>query len=195
MPPDDGAAAPVAPESQQLREEPGGEETGVAPDAAVAQGRDAIRLPLPERHQGLHALPPQKRLIRHQKERPRTVPQGREPQGDAAADPGLRRVVPDGGEGELPGKVQDLRVLRHDRHRGELLRRDGGKGAADEGLPLHRGQELVAAEAAGAARRQDHAAGLMIHLHEKRPLFGISISTPAGGSQCPPVEIQRRNAL
>ena len=44
VPPDDGVAAVVLPQLQQLREKPGGEEAGVAPDAAVAQGGDLLRL-------------------------------------------------------------------------------------------------------------------------------------------------------
>ena len=41
---DDRAAAVVLPQSHQLREEPGREEAGVSPDAAVAQGRDLLRV-------------------------------------------------------------------------------------------------------------------------------------------------------
>ncbi len=37
VPPDDHIAAMVLPQLQQLRKQPGGEEAGIAPDAAVAQ--------------------------------------------------------------------------------------------------------------------------------------------------------------
>ena len=191
------APPPVALERPQLREEPGREEAGVPPDAAVAQGRDALRLPLPERHEGVHALPPQQRLIRYQKEGPRAVSQGREAQDDAAADPCLRRVVPDGGKGELLCKLPDLWVLRHHHHPGKALRRNCGEGPADEGDALHRSCELVAAEAAGAACRQHHAAGFFIVFQVRSPLGSSmsSISTPAGECQSRQVPFQRRNAL
>ena len=42
MPPDDRAAAHVARERQKLGEEPGGEETGIAARAAVAERDDRI---------------------------------------------------------------------------------------------------------------------------------------------------------
>ena len=58
MAPDDGVSAAVLPQLQQLREKPGGEEAGIAPNAIVAQGRDLIRLLFPQLRQRCHGFPP-----------------------------------------------------------------------------------------------------------------------------------------
>ncbi len=63
VPPDDRVPAMIFPEFQEFREEAGREETGIAPDAAVGQGRQLVRPLPPESGQGRHALPFQKGLV------------------------------------------------------------------------------------------------------------------------------------
>ena len=75
MTPDNGVSSAVLPQLQQLREKPGGEEAGIAPDTIVAQRRDLIRLLLPQLRQLCHGFPPQQRLVGHQKQHAVALPQ------------------------------------------------------------------------------------------------------------------------
>ena len=93
--PDDCISAAVLPQLQQLREKPGGEEAGVAPDAVMAQGRDLIRLLLPKVRQCGHRFPPQQWLIRYQKQHAVAVLQRRQPQFDGVTDAKVGMFIAD----------------------------------------------------------------------------------------------------
>ena len=94
MIPDNRAAAPVARQSQEFREEPGGEQTGVAPQAAVGKRGDGIGMFPPKRHQRGNAFPPQQRLIGNLKENAVAVRQRVQPQLNRIADPQFRMFIP-----------------------------------------------------------------------------------------------------
>ena len=165
VPPDDGVAAVVLPQLQQLREKPGGEEAGVAPDAAVAQGGDLLRLGPPAVHQLRHALPPQQGLVAHLEQHPAAVPQLRQSQGDGVADAVVRMGIVDGGEAELPRQAHDLRVLGHHNHFVKFLRRDGFQRPEDQAPAPQLGGQLVVPEPPGIAGGHDHTAELRRVFH------------------------------
>ena len=129
---DDGIAAAILPQLQQFREKPGGEEAGIAPDAAVAQGRDLVWLPLPEFCQLCHGFPPQQRLIGYQKQHAVTVPQLRQPQLDGVADAEVGMLVADSCKGKLACKPCDFRILRHNSYRVEYILRHCFQCPSDE---------------------------------------------------------------
>ena len=93
VPPDDRVAATVAGERHQLPKEIRGEETGIAPLAVVAEPHNFIRLLQPPVNHPLYGLPPEQRLVSHQKQG--TVAGGYclQTQGDGSADACLRAVV------------------------------------------------------------------------------------------------------
>ena len=65
---DDHIAAPVALDLQQLREEPGREDAGVAPLSAVAKAHDVAGIAAVKVDQLRHAFTPQQRLVGHLKQ-------------------------------------------------------------------------------------------------------------------------------
>ena len=154
VPADDGAAAPVSGQFQKLRIKPGGENAGVAPDAAVGHGGDLSRILGPKGGQGFGTVPLQPGLVGHQKEHAVAVQQLFQPQADAAAQPQTGLVVGNGGEAVFPGQSQDLRILAH--HHGHKAAGDGFQRPVDQGFPVDLRLQLVGAEPAGVSRRQDH---------------------------------------
>ena len=93
---DDGAAAPVPIEGQKLRVEPSGKEAGIATDTAVGHGSNLRRVLGPERGQRFGAVPLQPRLIGHEEQNPAAVREPFQTQTDAAAQPQIRLIVPNG---------------------------------------------------------------------------------------------------
>ena len=165
VPADDGVAAVVLPQLQQLREKPGGEEAGVAPDAAVAQGGDLLRLGPPAVHQLRHALPPQQGLVAHLKQHPIAVPQLCQTQFDGVADAVVRVRVVDSGEVELPCQAHDLRVLGHHHHFVKFFRRDRFQRPEDQAPAPQLGGQLVVPEPPGVAGGHYHTADLRRVFH------------------------------
>ena len=158
MPPDNGVAAVVLPQLQQLRKEPGREEAGIAPHAAVAQSDDLLRPGAPAVHQLCHALTPQEGLIAHLEQHPVTVPQSRQAQFDGVADAVIR---------ELPGQPHDLRVLSHHHDFVKLLGRDGFQRPEDETPAPQLGGQLIFPKPPGVAGGHDHTTDfrLVFHIH------------------------------
>ena len=93
---DDGAAAPVPIEGQKLRVEPSGKEAGIATDTAVGHGSNLRWVLGPERGQRFDTVPLQPRLIGHEEQNPAAVRESFQPQTDAAAQPQIRLIVPNG---------------------------------------------------------------------------------------------------
>ena len=182
---DHGTAAPVSGERHQLRKEGGGEDAGVAPHAAVAQGRDALRPQAPLFRQRQDALPPQKGLVRHLEQHAVAVPQGREPQVDGVAEALLGLIVEDGRKVEICRQAHDLRVLGYHHGLVEGLRRHGLQAPQDQLAAPQLGGQLVGSEARGAAGGHDHAAQFQPLLHRVPHLAGVSISAFARPSQRP----------
>ncbi len=145
-------------ELQQLREKPGGEDTGISPDPAVGQGGDAVRMSAPQIRQGPDALPPQEGLVADQEHGAVAVSQGLQPQPDGVADAPVRMFVPDGGKAERLRQFQNLRVLGHNRHLFQRLSGNCLQRPADQAPAPGSGGQLVFSEAPGVSRRHDNTA-------------------------------------
>ena len=151
---DDGAAAPVPIEGQELRVEPSGKEAGIATDTAVGHGSDLRWVLGPERGQRFDAVPLQPRLIGHEEQNPAAVRESFQTQTDAAAQPQIGSVIGYGGKAVFPGQRQNVRILAYDH--GDETAGNGFQRPADERFPVHLRLQLVGAEPAGVSRRQHH---------------------------------------
>ena len=171
---DDGAAAPVPIEGQKLRVEPSGKEAGIATDTAVGHGSNLRWVLGPERGQRFGAVPLQPRLIGHEEQNPAAVREPFQTQTDAAAQPQIRLIVPNGLKAVFTGQGQNLRVLTY--HHGHKAAGDGFQRPADEGFPIHLHLQLIRTEPAGVTRRQQDTSDF--HSDHLIGKFQISLSIP-----------------
>ena len=155
---DDAAAAAVAGQREQLREEAGREETRVSTPPAAGDGGDFLRMLPPQRDEPPDALAPQERLIRHLKEHRVAVRERGEPERNGVAQPGTGIAVVDGEKAVFRRERFNLRVLADDHNAHKLPARHGLERAADYAHAADVFLQFVAPEAPGIARRHDDAA-------------------------------------
>ena len=167
--PDDGVTAAVLPQLQQLREKPGGKEAGIAPDAAVAQGRDLVGLLLPKLHKFRHGFLSQQRLVGYQEQGPVAVPQLRKPQLDGVTDAEVGMLVADSCKGKLLCKHCDFWVLRHNNYRVEYILRHCFQCPPDEAFSPEPDRQLVFSKPPGIARGHHNTS----KFHQNTPVFSL----------------------
>ena len=195
MPPDHSAAAVVPLQSQQLRKQAGREQAGVPPDAVVAQGHQPVRMAAVDLYQPLHTVPPQQRLIRHLKQHRIHVLHMRHTQSDGVAESQVGPGILHRQKAHLPGQLHALGVLGHHRHPGKARHRHSLQGTAQQGLSLHPGVQLVAAEAAGISRRHDNASNFHRITSVPSCYLLLSIFTDAPPGHTPPAPVYAPPAL
>ena len=88
-------------------------------------------------------------------------------QGDGVAEPQVRPGILHRQKAHLPGQVHAPGILGHYHYPVKARRRNGLQRPAQQGLPLHPGVQLIAAEAAGVSRRHNDAADF----HGRFPLI------------------------
>ena len=167
--PDDGVTAAVLPQLQQLREKPGGEEAGIAPDAVVAQGRDLVGLLLPKLHKFRHGFLSQQRLVGYQEQDPVAVPQRRQPQLDGVTDAEVGMLVADSCKGKLLCKHCDFRILRHNGYRVKYILRHCFQCPPDEAFSPEPDRQLVFSKPPGIARGHHNTS----KFHQNTPVFSL----------------------
>ena len=140
----------------------------------MGQAHDMVRMRPEIFDLSPHGILLQKRLVRHLIQNSVAARHGLGAQTHRAAQAVLRSVVPHHREAEFLCQRRGGIVLRHHRHLREFLRRHRLQRTAQQTFSVHHSLQLIAPEAAAAARRHDQAADPQLR-HANHPLSCVPV--------------------